>query len=60
MVLLFGPPDSGKSLLSSAVVHQAGATMFDLSPAATDGKYTGKQVALMVHMVSNSVGDPGR
>jgi hypothetical protein len=51
-VLLYGPAGSGKSLLSNAVAYQAGATMFDLSPAATDGKYRGKQAALMVHMVS--------
>lgn len=50
-VLLYGPPGSGKTLLAQAVAHQAGATMLDLSPAATAGKYTGKAAALMVHMV---------
>ena len=50
-VLLYGPPGSGKSLLAQAVAHQAGATLFDLSPAAIDGKYPGKASALLVNMV---------
>ncbi|KAL4420798.1 hypothetical protein ABPG75_010454 [Micractinium tetrahymenae] len=50
-VLLYGPPGSGKTLLAQAVAHQAGAAVFDLSPAATAGKYPGKAAALMVHMV---------
>ena len=58
-VLLYGPPGSGKSLLSNAIAHQAGATVFDLSPAVTDGKYPGKQAALMVHMVRRCCGLPG-
>ncbi len=50
-VLLYGPPGSGKRLLAAAVAHQAGATLFDLSPAAIAGKYAGKAAATMVHMV---------
>lgn len=50
-MLLYGPPGTGKSLLAAAVAHQAGATLFDLSPAATAGKYAGKAAATMVHMV---------
>lgn len=51
-MLLYGPPSSGKSLLAVAVAHQAGASLFDLSPAATACKYAGKAAATMVHMVS--------
>lgn len=50
-VLVYGPPGSGKSLLAQAVAHQAGATLFDLTPSKTDGQYAGKAAALMVHMV---------
>ena len=51
------PPDltrmqgSGKTMLAQAVANLSGATWFDLSPRNTDGKYQGKQVALMIHMV---------
>lgn len=54
-MLLYAPPGSGKTLLAQAAAHQAGATMLDLSPAATAGKYTGKAAALMVHMVGCAV-----
>lgn len=50
-VLLYGPSGTGKTLLANAVAHEAGATLFDLSPASTQGKYPGKEVAVMVHMV---------
>ena len=51
-VLLYGPAGSGKTLLTQAAAHEAGAALFDLSPAATRGKYPGKEAGLMVHMVS--------
>lgn len=55
--LLYGPPGSGKTLLCHAIASEAGSTLFDLSPAATDGKYPGKQAALMVHMVGGQAGE---
>ena len=58
-VLLYGPRGSGKSLLAAAVAHQAGATLFDVSPAATAGQYAGKAAATMVHMVGGG-GEEGR
>lgn len=51
-VLLYGPQGCGKTMLSMAVAHQAGATLLDLSPAVTAGKYSGKEAGTMVHMVS--------
>ena len=53
-VLLYGPHGSGKTMLALAAAQQAGATLFDLSPAATAGKYAGKAAATMVHMVSRA------
>ncbi|KAL4857543.1 DNA mismatch repair protein 6 [Chlorella vulgaris] len=50
-VLLYGPAGSGKTLAATAVAHQAGAMLFDLSPAATAGKFPGQEAASMVHKV---------
>jgi SpoVK/Ycf46/Vps4 family AAA+-type ATPase len=50
-ILLFGPEGSGKSLLAAAIAGEAGATLFDLSPAATKGIYPGREADSMVHMV---------
>jgi ATP-dependent 26S proteasome regulatory subunit len=50
-VLLYGPAGSGKTLAATAVAHQSGAMLFDLSPAATAGKFPGQEAALMVHKV---------
>eukprot|EP00899_Mesostigma_viride_P008882 jgi/Mesvir1/17996/Mv09337-RA.2 len=50
-VLLYGAPGTGKTLLASAVAHVTGSNLFNLSPRATDGKYTGKASALLIHMV---------
>lgn len=50
-VLIYGPPGCGKSLLARAVVHEAGATLFDLSPDAMRGKFPGKDADTMVHLV---------
>lgn len=49
--LLYGPAGCGKSLLSHAIATESGSAFFDLTPSNTDGKYMGKQVALMMHMV---------
>ena len=54
-MLLYGPPGTGKTLLAAAVAHEAGAQLFDLSPAATAGKYS-KEAATMVHMVRPASG----
>ena len=43
--------------MCQAVAHSAGANFFNLTPKHTDGKYTGKTVAMMLHMVSQW---PGR
>ena len=50
-VLLYGHPMTGKTMLSRAIAYEAGANFFDLSPKNTDGKYSGKQVSLLIHMV---------
>ncbi len=50
-ILLFGASGSGKSMLAHAVAHEAGAHFFDISPRLTDGKYIGKAVSMMLHMV---------
>ena len=34
-----------------AVANLSGANLFDLSPRNTDGKYPGKNVTMMIHMV---------
>lgn len=52
MVLLYGCPGTGKTLLSQAIAHHAGAMWFDLSPRNLDGKYTGKAIVNMLHNVS--------
>mmetsp|Transcript_33907 Transcript_33907/g.75181 ORF Transcript_33907/g.75181 Transcript_33907/m.75181 type:complete len:829 (-) Transcript_33907:621-3107(-) len=50
-VLMYGGEKTGKSLLSHAVANLSGANFFDLSPRNTDGKYPGKNVNMMMHMV---------
>lgn len=37
--------------MSHAVANLAGANLFDLSPRNIDGKYPGKNVNMLVHMV---------
>lgn len=49
--LLYGPKGSGKTLLAMAAASAAGAALFDLSPAATAGKYPGKEADVLVHLV---------
>jgi len=50
-VLLYGVPNTGKTLLTHAIAQAAGASFFDLSPRNTNQVYPGKAVSLMVHMV---------
>ncbi|XP_014901217.1 IQ and AAA domain-containing protein 1 isoform X1 [Poecilia latipinna] len=51
-ILLVGPAGVGKSMLVHAICQETGATMFDLSPYSTAGKYPGKPgLAMMLHMV---------
>lgn len=40
-VLVAGAEGTGKTVLVHAVAHAAGATLLDLSPRTTDGKYSG-------------------
>ncbi|KAK9817170.1 hypothetical protein WJX72_010626 [[Myrmecia] bisecta] len=50
-VLLYGAPRTGKTSLAQAVAHLAGANFLNISPRHTDGKFPGKTVAMMIHMV---------
>lgn len=50
-LLLFGGEKTGKSLLAQAIANLSGSNFFDLSPRNTDGKYPGKNVNMMIHMV---------
>lgn len=50
-VLIYGAPKSGKTMLAHSIAHLSGANLFNISPRNTDGKYPGKQVAMMIHMV---------
>lgn len=50
-VLLYGVKGSGKTLLSQIISNCTGSNFFDISPRNTDGKFTGKQVSIMIHMV---------
>ncbi|XP_032429162.1 dynein regulatory complex protein 11 [Xiphophorus hellerii] len=51
-ILLVGPVGVGKSMLVHAICQETGATLFDLSPYTTAGKYPGKPgLTMMLHMV---------
>ncbi|KAM6923966.1 dynein regulatory complex protein 11 [Xenentodon cancila] len=51
-ILLVGPAGVGKKMLVHAVCQETGASLFDLSPLNTAGKYPGKDgLAMMLHMV---------
>ena len=51
-LLMYGAPGSGKTMLAHTVAHASGARLFNISPRHTDGKYAGKAVTMMLHMVS--------
>ena len=54
-MLLFGCKGSGKTLLSHAIAHHAGAMWFDISPRNMDGKVVGaKATTTFLHNVSPS------
>lgn len=36
---------------AQAIANLSGSNFFDISPRNTDGKYPGKNVAMMIHMV---------
>lgn len=50
-ILLYGAPGSGKTMLAHAMAHASAARTFNISPRNVDGRYAGKAVSLMVHMV---------
>jgi len=50
-VLLYGAKGTGKTLLAHAVARSCGANFFNISPPNTDGKYPGKAVSMMMHIV---------
>ena len=52
-LLLYGAPGSGKTMLAHAMAHASGARLFDVSPRRVDGRYTGKAVTMVMHMVSS-------
>ncbi|XRB06577.1 dynein regulatory complex subunit 11 [Pycnococcus provasolii] len=49
--LMYGCPGTGKTLLAHALTNETGAIFFNLTPSNTDGKYQGKAVAMLIHMV---------
>ena len=50
-LLLYGAPGSGKTMLAHAMAHACGARLFNISPRQVEGKYAGKAVTMMLHMV---------
>ena len=50
-VALYGAPGTGKKTLARAAANACGAVFFDLSPRNTDGKYPGKSVSTLTHVV---------
>lgn len=52
-VLLTGAVGSGKDMLVYAACHEAGATLFDLTPSNIAGKYPGKSgLIMLLHLVT--------
>ena len=52
-ILLYGAPCSGKTMLAHAMAYASGARTFNISPRNVEGRYSGKAVSLMMHMVSS-------
>ncbi|KAL0819448.1 hypothetical protein ABMA28_007553 [Loxostege sticticalis] len=51
-VLISGPSGSGKKMLVHAICSEAGAMLFDLTPANIVGKYPGKTgLIMLIHLV---------
>lgn len=49
---IIGPSGSGKKFLIQAICSEAGATLFDLTPANIVGKYPGKTgLIMLIHLV---------
>jgi len=42
-VLFYGPPGTGKTLMVRAIATETNSLLFDLSPLAIEGRYTGKK-----------------
>lgn len=52
-VLLAGAKGSGKDMLVDAICTEAGAVLFDLTPANIVGKYPGKTgLTMLIHLVT--------
>jgi len=47
-LLLYGPAGSGKTFLTHAIATEAGANLFDLSPAILQDKYSSPKAATML------------
>lgn len=52
-LLLYGPKGSGKTMIARAIARETGATFFDLSPSAIEGKHNQGKTgsALLVYKV---------
>lgn len=51
-LLIAGPKGSGKNALVHAICNEAGAVLFDLTPANIVGKYPGKSgLTMLIHLV---------
>jgi hypothetical protein len=47
-VLIYGPPSSGKTLLSRAIASETGSLWINLSPSVLEGKVEGKEVGKLI------------
>ena len=52
-ILITGPRGCGKKMLAHIIANEAGATLFDFSPANLVGKYQGKDgLKMLMHLLS--------